>query len=597
MKLLAILWRLLDPRQRRAFLLLHATALSMAFSTLIGIAAVVPFLIALQRPAIIQQHERLSRWLAMLPTADERLLTLTLGSAFAVTIVLANAINWAGSTAMHNFAYRTGFRASVALFDDYLERGVAFHGAANRAALFGAVMWETNRGVTGVLQATFLMTTALATIALIVASLALLDPLVALAATAGIGTCYAAMYLAARSRLQRLGSLESTLAEDRARTANEALAGIKDILASQTQHDFRARFERATLALCDVVTSRRTMAQTPRYVLECLAVIGLVGTALLLTRSAEHGAWLAQLSFLGLAAYRLLPALQQLYQAIVQLRADRVPLFRLAPDLRRALRSSAESRRHHLEVAWRPQRDICLQSVSFRYRDDLEPVLRDVSLQIRVGGIHGFTGPSGAGKTTTADLIAGLLTPTSGYVEVDGVAIGAHNLSRWQSAVAYVPQDPCIFDASIATNVALGATRADIDREHVFEAARAARLDAMIETFPNGYDEMVGASGTRLSGGQRQRLSIARAIYLDRPVLIMDEATNELDGPTQEEILALLAQWRGRRTVIVISHRPEVLQQCDVVLRFEAGSVVCDRDFDDRAGASRSRGYRAAARV
>jgi ABC-type bacteriocin/lantibiotic exporter with double-glycine peptidase domain len=206
-------------------------------------------------------------------------------------------------------------------------------------------------------------------------------------------------------------------------------------------------------------------------------------------------------------------------------------------------------------------------------------------------------GASGAGKTTTADLIAGLLVPTAGCIEVDGVAIEAHNRSRWQSAIAYLPQDPYIFDATIAENIALGTTRADIDRERVAAAARAARLESLIDTFPNGYDETVGESGARLSGGQRQRLSIARAIYLDRPVLIMDEATNELDGPTQDEILALLAEWRGRRTVIVISHRPEVLQQCDCVLRFESGEVGGDLEALGHAATAQRREFRAARRV
>jgi ABC-type bacteriocin/lantibiotic exporter with double-glycine peptidase domain len=202
-------------------------------------------------------------------------------------------------------------------------------------------------------------------------------------------------------------------------------------------------------------------------------------------------------------------------------------------------------------------------------------------------------GPSGTGKTTTADLIAGLLVPTSGRLEVDGTVIDARNLTRWQAAVAYLPQDPYIFDATIAENIALGTTRADIDRERVVAAARAARLEALIDELPNGYDETVGESGARLSGGQRQRLSIARALYLDRPVLIMDEATNALDGPTQEEVLALLAQWRGQRTVIVISHRPEVLQHCDTVFRFEAGRVAAALDAARLATLPRRRDERA----
>jgi ATP-binding cassette subfamily B protein len=185
----------------------------------------------------------------------------------------------------------------------------------------------------------------------------------------------------------------------------------------------------------------------------------------------------------------------------------------------------------------------------------------------------GFVGANGSGKTTLIDLIAGLLVPTSGHIEVDQIILGADNRMAWQSRIAYVPQNIVLLDTTIAGNVALGIPDAMIDRARLLEAASLAQLDEYVSTLPGGYGHMVGERGVKLSGGQRQRIGIARALYTDASVLILDEATNSLDGLTEQELMTTLLRLRGRYTIILVAHRLSTVRACDVIFELNQGRI------------------------
>jgi ABC-type multidrug transport system fused ATPase/permease subunit len=185
-----------------------------------------------------------------------------------------------------------------------------------------------------------------------------------------------------------------------------------------------------------------------------------------------------------------------------------------------------------------------------------------------------LVGANGSGKTTLVDLVAGLLVPETGHIEVDGIAIHDTNRTSWQSRIAYVPQNIILLDTTIEQNVALGVPKAAIDHERLRTAAQLAQLDEFVATLPQGYDHVVGERGMMLSGGQRQRIGIARALYTDASVLILDEATNALDGLSEQELVATLMRLRGRYTVIVIAHRLSTVRACDVIYELDSGTIT-----------------------
>ena len=579
MKLLTDIWRLLDRRQRGGLLMMQALSLLMALSTLAGIAAVAPFFAVLGDPAAITRSPTLSWLYRHCGCHDQRGFVVALGLAFLGVVLLSNAVNLLGSLAMNRFAHRVGNRFCIALFDEYLHRGQQFHMAANSSTLFNNVVWEVTRGSTGVLQSFLTLSTNAVTSILIIVSIVVVNPLIALGTVIALGGSYGLIYLLARSRLQRNGLLESELTEQRTRIVTESLGAIKEILLLRAQRFFSVKFAHSLQSISRTAINTHAIAQGPRNILECIVVAGLVAVALLLIDDGGRGGlWLAQLSFLGFAAFRLLPALQQIFQSAVKIRGDRVAFERIAADLRSACSDTARSQSDRSEPRSRSgptrPRDIQLRAVGFRYMGDRPFAIRDATARIPAGATVGLLGASGSGKTTLAELLVGLLVPTSGTVEVDDVVLDEAGRAAWQTQIAYVPQHVFLFDASLAENIALATAPAEIDSERVAAAARLAQLDQFARTLPAGYGEKVGERGVRLSGGQRQRVGIARALYRPASVLVLDEATNALDGLTENEIMTTLQGLRGQYTIVLIAHRVSTPHAFDLVFELDNGTVT-----------------------
>jgi HlyD family secretion protein len=430
------------------------------------------------------------------------------------------------------------------------------------------------------------LVTSLVTAALIILSIMLVQPVVAVAMIAMLAGGYGLIYLTVRNRLLRVGHAQSRFAAEQAQIVTETLGAIKEIIVLQVQDYFRDRFERASRSYSVAATHGQFVAQSPRYIMECVAAAGLVGLALVLGGGeAGLGRWLGQLTFLTFAAYRLLPTLQQFFAAIVRIRADQAGLMRIAPDLLRArtiakITTTQLSMLESRELQDCPRKEIRLNEVSFRYASDGPWALSGVSLSIPAGAAVGIVGANGSGKTTLVDVIGGLLVPEAGQLAVDGQRLDPARRVAWQSRVAYVPQNIFLLDATIAQNVALGIAADEINLERLREALRLAQLNDFVGALPLGFDHVVGERGVQLSGGQRQRIGIARALYREASVLLLDEATSALDGLTERELMTTLRGLRGQYTSVLVAHRMSTVRECDVIFELEHGKLVRSGTYD-----------------
>jgi len=326
------------------------------------------------------------------------------------------------------------------------------------------------------------------------------------------------------------------------------------------------------------------IAQTPRYAMESVTVAGLVGAALYLGLEGGLGAWLPHLSFLGFAAYRLLPAIQALFAAIVRVRSNCVAFDEIADDLRLGLAARGRAARgaaHDPRWAGRPRREIRFERVWFQYSAEREFALREVSLAIPAGAMCAIVGPNGSGKSTLMNLLLGLLPMTHGELRVDGEPVGPENRAAWQMQLAYVPQEIAIFDTTLAANIALGVAPGAVDQARLQEALRGARLETLVAALPRGVEERLGDRGQNLSVGQRQRIGIARALYRGASVLVMDEATSALDGLTENEILDLLLDLRGARTIVLVAHRRDTVRRCELIFEMDQGRLVGSGAYEE----------------
>ena len=575
MKLAREIWSVLDQRQHRVLLGMLLVCVLAAFTTLVGVASVVPFLAFLADPGSIEAHPAILQMQEMLGITHRQDMLPLLGCVFFGAVLLSNGVNLLVLVVAEKFSHSIAGALQLRLFDTYLRLDGAFHAAADHASLTSNILQEVSRLTSGIIYSGLLLVTQAISSVLIVCFVVLINPVAAMAAVAAFGAAYLLIYLVVRRRLSAHGREYTRQWHERARLVNEGLGAVKEIFLMRNQAFFTRRFAEQTRQINKAQAAVSAISQAPKYILECVTVACLVGMALWLSRSPGSGNWLVQLSFLGMAAYRLLPALQQSFANAAKIRANRAAFEKIAQDLRRD-RHQVGQADAATDPAWRdrPRRGIKVREVTLRYGGNRQAALHRLSLDIEAGSFVALVGPNGSGKTTLVDVILGLLRPDEGVVEIDGVALDEKNLASWHSATAYVPQNIFLLNLSLAENIALGTARADIDEVRLREAIALANLQDFVACLPQGVDEPMGERGAKVSGGERQRVGIARALYRRPSLLVLDEATSALDTDAEHTLVDVLADLRGRCTILLIAHRFSSLRRCDRVFELDRGSLA-----------------------
>jgi ABC-type multidrug transport system fused ATPase/permease subunit len=576
--LLIRLWLHLSGRRRRQFLLLIALMLVSAFAEVISLGAVLPFLGILVAPDRVFGHPVIGHvaqhW--GITSADELVLPLTI--AFAAAALMAGAIRILLLWANTRLAVASGTDLSLEVYRRTLYQPYRVHVARNSSEVISGITNKVNGVVFGMLLPLLTLVSSTVLLVAVMAALIAIHPVVASVAAVGFGASYALITLISRRRLHRNSQRIAYEQTQVVKALQEGLGGIRDVLLDSTQPFYCDIYRQADHPLRQAQGNNVFIGGSPRFATEALGIVLIAALAYALNRQAGGIATaLPVLGALAIGAQRLLPALQQIYSAWTGIAGSHASLADAIGLLDQSLPAEL------LQPAPAPlifQDAIRFDAVRFRYTDDGPWVLDGLNLTIPKGARVGFVGSTGSGKSTTLDLLMGLLIPTEGELLVDGQPITGTRFRAWQQIIAHVPQSIYLADTTLAENIAFGVARNAIDLDRVQQVARQAQIADFIESRPDGYQAYVGERGIRLSGGQRQRIGIARALYKQANVLVFDEATSALDNATEQSVMNTIEGLSNDLTILLIAHRLTTVKRCDTIVEMEHGRVVAQGAYE-----------------
>ena len=576
--LLIRLVRHLSRRRQRQFFLLLGVMLISAFAEVVSLGAVLPFLGILVAPDKVFSHpivaDMAQAW--GITSADQLVLPLTV--SFAAVALLAGAIRILLLWANTRLAVASGADLSIEVYRRTLYQPYQVHAARNSSEVISGITNKVNSVVFSVMVP--LLTLVSSTVLLLAIMLALLsiNPVVALVAAVGFGASYVLITLITHRRLHRNSQRIAHEQTQVVRALQEGLGGIRDVLLDGTQSVYCDIYRQADLPLRLAQGNNAFIGGSPRPSMEALGMVLIAALAYALSRQAGGIATaLPVLGALALGAQRLLPALQYIFSAWASIAGNH---FSLADTIELLDQPLPEELLQPAPTPLLFQKNIQFRGVRFHYTNDSPWVLNGLSLVIPKGARVGFVGSTGSGKSTTLDLLMGLLTPTKGELLVDGKILSGNNLRAWQRGIAHVPQSIHLADATLAENIAFGVPPDTIDLDRVQQAARQAQIADFIESSPQGYQAYVGESGILLSGGQRQRIGIARALYKRASVLVFDEATSALDNATEQSVMDAIEGLSSNLTILLIAHRLTTVRRCDTIIEMEHGRVVAQGTYE-----------------
>jgi ABC-type bacteriocin/lantibiotic exporter with double-glycine peptidase domain len=547
---------------------------------MLGIASIMPFMAVVSNPDVIETNKWLNQAFVFFKFSNVKNFLISLGIILLCFIIASNLLKALTTWWTLKYDNRLNYVLARRLLAQYLARPYAYFLHRNTADMGKNILTEVRNVIAGVLSSGVqLIANSLVTF-LLLCLLLIVNPVIAIAIALFLGGTYGIIYLSARKKLITISKDQVYANSMKFKTADEALSGIKDLKLLGRELVFLESF--AVHAQNHSLNNIKAgiIAQIPRYALEIMGFGGILVIVLyfLGTRNDSATHIIPLLALYAYAGYRLLPALQQIFSNLTVLRFNQASLdvlhrdlidFHMRTDPELALKKYCETQPLSFS------KTLELKKVTFCYEGVEEPTVKELDLTISHNTSIGLVGATGSGKTTTVDIILGLLTPNRGQILVDGHKITEDAIARWQRNLGYVPQQIYLSDDTIKKNIAFGVPDQDIDMQAVIRAAKIANLHSFVERdLSHGYETIIGERGVRLSGGQRQRIGIARALYNDPEILIMDEATSALDGITEEAVMEALRALSGEKTLIIIAHRLTTVKECDVIYILEQGRIV-----------------------
>jgi ABC-type multidrug transport system fused ATPase/permease subunit len=546
-----------------------------AMLEMLGIGLIIPLITILMQDDIAIKYPQISLLIGILGNPSMKILIIYsmigLLCVYAIKNFFLAFLTWR----QRYFAYCVRTDLGQRLFANYLYQPYSFHQRNNSAQLIrninGEISVLTSYGVNSML---IIATEAMVVLGILI-MLIVVEPLGATIVVFSVGPLGFLFYWLFRSKVAHWGNERQIHDGLVLQYLQQGLGGIKDTKVIGCEDSFIDEYDIHNKKSSKIAQWEQTLQALPRLWIELISMVALLVLVASLSYDDERATneILPIMGFFAASAIRLMPSLSRVISAMNGFRFSEPVIDVIVKEInldQEVQTYSTDSRICDF------LKDIVLDNVNFTYASTSIKIIDDVSIKIKYNQSVGFIGKSGAGKSTIVDIILGLLSPDTGQVLVDGRNI-QDDIRGWRNQIGYVPQSVFLSDGSLKSNVAFGLKQDDIDEDAVWKAVKSAQLEEFVANQPDGLETMIGERGVRLSGGQRQRVGIARALYHNPPVLILDEATSSLDVRTERGFMNTIEEMHGNRTLIIIAHRLSTIKHCDHVYRLENGHLISDK--------------------
>lgn len=549
-----------------------------SLSSVAMIASVMPFVYLVANQDGIENQYVLNCVYELLGSPDRNHFLILLGVCAFLIVLSSNALNLLKVYYISKYSHGISRRWSEKLYSLHLNQSYEKFIHLKPAVFIRNSVTEPQEVVIKFLMPLGMMLSSLLTLFLVLAGLLVYSPLITVSTLGIFIFSFLLLSFFIKKKLMFLGKDRISLSTERDNILQESIRCFKDIKMTSCEKSFEKKFNKKAKQVSSVLIYSSVLTQLPRYWLQTIffgfVLIGCI--VLIIISETDKNVFLNYLptiTMFALAGQRLLPEIQTVYTSRNSM------LFSL-PALKNLTSTMAELLEEEVKDNQQQKIDFChelsLDNVTFNYGEN-EVFTKPVNLTIRKGDKIALLGSSGSGKSTLISIIMGLLRPNSGYIKSDQYVINDNNVKSWMSKISQVPQEVSIIDGSLIKNITIGQDEKNIDEEEIWEILELVDLKDWAQNLPEQLNTNIMKGVSSLSGGQQQRIGVARAIYRNGDILILDEATSSLDQETEKRILKIIHDKFKDKTIISITHRPESLKYCNRIIEMNSDGIIRDK--------------------
>jgi HlyD family secretion protein len=571
---------LLTVSQRKNFFLFQFLIVIMSFIEITSIISITPFMALVADPTILSRDNFLAT-LYLKYNLELYEFIFYLGIAVLIFLMISTIVSMIITWRLSMFAAKIGTDIANRLYSHYLDQEWLFHTVESSSHLTKKIATDSVRVGNEIIAPLMQMNARLILVFLILIAMFFYDPFIVIFGLIIFTSGYIILFKFVRVRLEKNNKIISKMLSKRFKLLTNGFGGIRDILLFGRSSYFKTEFNKSSDNLAFSEGTIVGIGRVPRYLIELLSFGSMIALVLYLikTSNGDLSVILPILSVYGLAAMKLLPSLQVIYNSLTIIKGNLSAYESIKEDLKR-INISKIKKNDFTRAVWSKNNEIILKEATFIYPGKNSPALSSISLKIKPNTLVGFVGTSGSGKSTIADLISGLIIPKHGKVIIDGIPLDEQNINLWKKKIGFVSQAIFLIEGTIVENIAFGVSEELIDHKKIEKVLKLSNLYEFVSKLEKGVHSKVGERGVQLSGGQRQRIGIARTLYYDADVLIFDEATSALDGITEKVIMDSIQDFTGKKTLILIAHRLKTIKKCDEIFMMENGKIVDHGDYE-----------------